>query len=93
MNKNEYEYVLLTDDNISWILTDQLRQLENMHYQHCLFVPSKLENNTQYVEWSTVKLGIEKNIKSVMQRANQVGLTKEALKERLMTSKNITKQD
>tara|TARA_B100001121_G_C18503527_1_gene533198 strand:- start:214 stop:480 length:267 start_codon:yes stop_codon:yes gene_type:complete len=81
LSENEIKYVVLTEENKKYIIADQIRQLESMHYQHCLFVPSKLENSTVYAEWNMQKSAIESNIRTLLKRAELEGLSNEALKE------------
>lgn len=78
----ELEY--LTETDIKAILLDQVRQVETMLFQHTLFEPSKLDNNTAaYIDWQNKKAVIERSLKSIKKAINEKGFKKEDLLELL----------
>ena len=76
---NDYKYEYLREEDIKTILFDQVRKLEGNHYQHCMYVPSKLENSQAYIEWNQIKIMVESQLKAVKKLINQKGYSKEDL--------------
>ena len=69
----------LTEDDIKYILLDQIRQVETMIFQHHLFKPNKLENSQAYIEWQQKKTLLEKSQKSIKKAIMEHGYSREQL--------------
>lgn len=72
-------YDFLTQEQVLVILLDQITQLESLHFQHCLYEPSKLEQQDIYLAWQQKRLAIETQKKQVLKKMNELNITKEEL--------------
>jgi|DEB0MinimDraft_4_1074332.scaffolds.fasta_scaffold00018_5 hypothetical protein len=68
------KYDFLTDEDKKTIVENELKKLEAQHFGMKMIEPSKLQQQTEHLQWQQAITTIENNINKIKKKKSELGV-------------------